>query len=438
MLRGAHKTVLDVIGHTPIVKLNKVASEVQSEIYVKLEYMNPGGSIKERIGKYILERAIQTGDLKPGGTIIEGTSGNTGVGLAMFAAVHGYKCIFVLADKQSQEKIQNLRAFGAKVIVCPTNVAPEDPRSYYSVSKNLAKSIPNSYFVNQYDNPLNAETHYQTTGPEIYQQTQGEFDVFVAGVGTGGTISGTGKYLKEKMPKIKIVGVDIEGSILGHFHKTGKVCEARPYVLEGIGEDIFPANVHFKTIEEGIFCGGSCGAAVVGAIRYAKTLPVPKKILVVLPDSGNRYASKIFNDDWMRENGYMDSTFNVLVNEVLEVLGKGKNAFVSAQDSITVAQAIKLFEKHGISQIPVYREKNLVGVISENLLLRPVFENKIATTDSISVIMQANFKVIDGNQLLSEVADALLRGQIVMVKNNGIVVDILTNSDILNFVSRKG
>jgi cystathionine beta-synthase len=260
------------------------------------------------------------------------------------------------------------------------------------------------------------------------------------------------------MPKIKIVGVDIEGSILGHFHKTGKVCEARPYVLEGIGEDIFPANVHFKTIdefvmvkdkecflmtrklltEEGIFCGGSCGAAVVGAIRYAKTLPVPKKILVVLPDSGNRYASKIFNDDWMRENGYMDSTFNVLVNEVLEVLGKGKNAFVSAQDSITVAQAIKLFEKHGISQIPVYREKNLVGVISENLLLRPVFENKIATTDSISVIMQANFKVIDGNQLLSEVADALLRGQIVMVKNNGIVVDILTNSDILNFVSRKG
>lgn len=318
------KRVIDIIGNTPIVKLHKVANEVESEIYVKLEYMNPGGSVKDRMGVYMCEKAVEEGRLKPGGLIIESTSGNTGVGIAMFANTYGYQCIFVMADKQSKEKIDNLKAFGAKVITCPSDVEPDDPRSYYSVAAKLAE-IPNSVYLNQYANLSNGECHYKQTGPEIFQQTKGEFDVFMATVGTGGTISGCSKFLKEKMPHLKTIGVDCEGSILAHYHKTGELTKAHSYVLEGIGEDFLPDNVKFDLIddfvvvkdeesfhmtrrmlrEENIYAGGSCGAAVVGAIRYAKTLKEPKKILVILPDSGNRYASKIYNDDWMVKMGYL-------------------------------------------------------------------------------------------------------------------------------------
>lgn len=325
MMKGAKKNVIDAIGNTPIVKLNKVANGVASEIYVKLEYMNPGGSSKDRIGGYIMDRAVAAGKIKPGGTIIEGTSGNTGVGLAMWASVNGYKCIFVMADKQSQEKINNLRSFGAEVVVCPTNVEPEDPQSYYSVSARLAREIPNSYHVNQYDNLWNREAHIAVTGPEIFEQTQGDFDVYMAGVGTGGTITGISTYLKTKMPNLTTVGVDCEGSIVAQFAKTGDMSGARSYVIEGIGEDFIPGNYDFSKIddwvmtgdresfimtrrllkEEGIYTGGSGGAAVVGAIRYAETLKEPKKILVVLPDSGNRYTSKIYNDAWMVKMGYL-------------------------------------------------------------------------------------------------------------------------------------
>ncbi len=323
-MKGYQANILEAIGETPIVKLNKVAAGVESSIFVKLEYLNPGGSIKDRIGTHILKKAIARGDLKPGGTIIEGTSGNTGVGLAMFAAIHGYKIIFTVSDKQSQEKMDNLKAFGAEVVVCPTEVAADDPRSYYSVAQRLSEEIPNSYYVNQYFNADNPEAHYTGTGPEIFRQTQGDFDVFMAGVGTGGTISGTGKFLKEKMPNVKVVGVDIEGSILAHYHQTGQIIPAHSYVLEGIGEDIIPSTVNFEVIDEfviiqdkesfvmtrelltheGLYAGGSSGAAVVGALKYAKTLKEPQDILVILPDSGNRYASKIFNDEWMRKGGY--------------------------------------------------------------------------------------------------------------------------------------
>lgn len=451
-----NQTVLDVIGNTPLVKLQKVAAHVESEIYVKLEYTNPGGSIKDRIGKYILEKAVEKGTLKPGGTIIEGTSGNTGVGLAMFAALNGYKTIFVLADKQSKEKIDNLRAFGAKVIVCPTNVEPDDPRSYYSVSKRLAESIPNSFYVNQYDNSDNGETHYNTTGPELVKQTEGDFDVFMAGVGTGGTISGTGRYLKENMPGVKIVGVDIEGSILGPFKMTGKVIEAKPYVLEGIGEDIFPENVKFDVIDdfvmvedkesflmtrklltqEGIYAGGSSGAAVVGAIRYAEKLDKPKKIVVILPDSGNRYASKIYNDDWMRDNGYLDLSFNVQIREVLNNLRKSvSKEMVSLEDTSTVKEAIDLLQKHGISQLPILSNGQIIGVISEKDLLRPVFEGKLKLTDSVSVVSKTEFRVIDINTMLEEVATALVKKEVVLITENGKLCDILTDIDILNFIS---
>ena len=318
-----NQNILDVIGDTPIVKLNKIGNHVSSDIYVKLEYLNPGGSIKDRMGVYLCQKAVERGDLKPGGTIVESTSGNTGVGIALFAAIHGYNCVFVMADKQSQEKIDNLKAYGAKVIVCPTDVQPEDPRSYYSVAAKLG-NLPNSVFLDQYGNMDNGESHFEITGPEIYKQTNGAFDTFLATVGTGGTISGCSRYLKSKMPNLKTVGVDCEGSILMHYHKTGEICEAKSYVVEGIGEDFLPDNVLFDQIDdfvmvndkesflmtrelltkEGIYAGGSCGSAVVGAIRYAETLDKPERILVILPDSGNRYASKIYNDKWMRKMGY--------------------------------------------------------------------------------------------------------------------------------------
>ena len=328
-MKKFNQNILDVIGNTPIVKLNKVGNHVSSDIYVKLEYLNPGGSIKDRMGVYLCQKAVERGDLKPGGTIVESTSGNTRVGIALFAAIHGYNCVFVMADKQSQEKIDNLKAYGAKVIVCPTNVEPEDPRSYYSVAAKLGR-LPNSVFLDQYGNMDNGESHFEITGPEIYKQTNGEFDTFLARVGTGGTISGCSRYLKSKMPNLKTVGVDCEGSILMHYHKTGEICEAKSYVVEGIGEDFLPDNVLFDQIDdfvmvndkesflmtrelltkEGIYAGGSCGSAVVGAIRYAESLDKPERILVILPDSGNRYASKIYNDNWMQKMGYINAENN--------------------------------------------------------------------------------------------------------------------------------
>jgi cystathionine beta-synthase len=457
MMKKFNRSVIDVIGNTPIIKLQKVASHVESEIYVKLEYMNPGGSIKERIAVYIVEQAIKRGDLKPGGTIIEGTSGNTGVGLAMYAAVHGYKTIFVLPDKQSIEKINNLRAFGAKVIVTPTNVEPDDPRSYYSVAKRLAETTPNSFYSNQYYNLDNQMAHYHSTGPEIYEQTQGDFDVFMCGVGTGGTISGTGKYLKEKMPDVKIVGVDIEGSILYPYFKTGKVVEAKSYVLEGIGEDIFPDNLDFKVMDdmvlihdkesfimtrqlltkEGIYTGGSAGAAVVGAIRYAEQLKEPKKILVILCDSGNRYTGKIFNDEWMRNNGYWDNTLSVTIQEVIDTLGKGKVEIISMIDEHTISDAVKVLKQENISQIPVYSKGNLMGVVNEKNILRNLFEGKISLGDNISIAVDRNYELININDFLDKVANNLLQRKTVLVEKDNKVVEILTDIDILNFMSNR-
>lgn len=346
-MKQFNQSILDVIGNTPIVRLNSVAKDVSSDIYVKLEYLNPGGSIKDKIGLHMCKKALERGDIKPGGTIIEGTSGNTGVGIAMFCAIHGLKAVFVMADKQSKEKMDNLRAYGATVIVCPTDVKPEDPRSYYSVSAMLPKIIPNSLYLNQYANLDNTESHYLMTGPEIYEQTKGEFDVFMTAVGTGGTISGTGKYLKEKMPQLKVVGVDCEGSILDHYHRTGEMGEARNYVLEGIGEDFIPDNINFDIIDEfvvagdeesfhmtrdllkkeGIYTGGSAGAAVIGAIKYAKKQTEPKRILVILHDSGNRYSSKIFNDEWMIKMGYLPSDHSN--KQEAEIYAALKNAGVN-------------------------------------------------------------------------------------------------------------
>ena len=321
-----HQNILELIGNTPLVKLTRVTAGIKATILAKLEFMNPGGSVKDRIAVYMVEKAIKNGLLKPGGTIIESTSGNTGIGLAMYAAVKGFKAIFTIPDKMSQEKINLLKAFGAEVIVCPTNVPPDSPESYYEVAKRLAKETPNSYFVNQYHNEDNVEAHYMTTGPEIWTQTGGRIDYLVAGAGTGGTISGVGKFLKEKNPNVKVIAVDPIGSVYHDWFKYKKLIEPKVYMVEGIGEDMLCETMHFEVIddiiqvsdaeafymarklarEEGILAGGSSGAAVHAAIKVAQNLPEDKVVVVILPDTGRNYISKIFNDEWMKEKGFID------------------------------------------------------------------------------------------------------------------------------------
>jgi len=319
------ENILEAIGQTPIIKLNRIGSDLPHAFYVKLEAMNPGASIKDRLAMQLVEDAVQRGDLKEGGTIIETTSGNTGMGLAMIAAVRGFKCIFTMPDKISDEKINALRAFGAKVIVCPTAVAPEDPRSYYSVAKRLVEETPNAYYTNQYHNPSNPKAHYTMTGPEIHQQMGDELDVLVAGIGTGGTLSGSGKFLKEKNPKLQTLAVDPVGSVFFEYFNTGVVPEIiTSYKVEGVGEDFMPSTIDFEMIdaieqvgdkeafemtrrlarEEGIFVGGSCGMALAGALAHAKKTTASKTYLVILPDSGSRYMSKVFNDQWLKDNNF--------------------------------------------------------------------------------------------------------------------------------------
>jgi cystathionine beta-synthase len=325
-----YSSIIETIGNTPIVRLNKLTGDLPLTIAAKVEYFNPGQSIKDRIAVKMIDDAEEKGLIKPGGTIIEGTSGNTGMGLALVAIVRGYKCIFTTTDKQSKSKADLLRALGAEVRVCPTNVEPDDPRSYYSVAKRLSEEIPNSYYPNQYDNLSNTEAHYETTGPEIWEQTEGKITHYVAGMGTGGTITGTARYLKEQNPEIKVIGVDSVGSVYKHYFETGEFDKSvvKPYVTEGIGEDLIPGNIDFDVIddvvqvndknslittrklarEEGLFVGGSCGAAVCGALEYARNNKTGKNdlMVVILPDSGTRYISKIFNDDWMREQGFLN------------------------------------------------------------------------------------------------------------------------------------
>ncbi|MDH4467499.1 MAG: cysteine synthase family protein [Bacteriovoracaceae bacterium] len=325
-MKSIKANILEAIGHTPIVRLNKVAKNLPVEILVKCEFMNPGGSIKDRIGRHICQKAMERGELKPGGVIVEATSGNTGMGIALFAAVHGCQAIFVMSDKQSREKIDLLKSTGSIVVICPSSVDSKHPDSYHSVAHKLAKEIPGAYYADQYENEDNYLSHYYSTGPEIWEQTEGDFDFFAAGVGTGGTISGTSKFFKEKSTRIKSLGIDPEGSILLPYSKTKKMGEGAPYLVEGIGQDYLPGNVKFDLIdffanvndqqsfsmtrrllkEEGIFCGGSCGAAVAGTINFVNenpTLTQGKRFVVILPDSGARYLSKLYNKTWLKEKG---------------------------------------------------------------------------------------------------------------------------------------
>jgi cystathionine beta-synthase len=390
--------ILEAVGHTPLIRLNRINQSLKPQIYVKAEFTNPGGSVKDRIGITMIDDAEKKGLLKPGGTIIEGTSGNTGMGLALVAAVRGYKCVFTTTDKQSKEKVDLLKALGAEVIVCPTAVEPEDPRSYYSVAKKLAREIPNSYYPNQYDNPMNPEAHYRTTGPEIWEDSEGKITHFVCGVGTGGTISGVGKYLKEKNPKVKIVGVDPIGSLYYDFFKTGQTTRAKTYVVEGIGEDFFPTTMNLKILDdilqvndeecfvvarrlakqEGLFTGGSGGGCISGALRLAKDLSPEDFVVALLPDTGMRYLSKVYNEEWMRERGYVDAATAITAAEVVHAkhaLGKVRELIV-ARPYQTVFHALKTMQEQDISQIPVFEENLPIGTIYEDQILNLALQGK--------------------------------------------------------------
>lgn len=430
-----YNNILETIGNTPLVKLNKITSEIPATILAKIESFNPGHSIKDRIGIQMIEDAEKDGLIKPGGTIIEGTSGNTGMGLAIAAIVKGYKCICTTTDKQSQEKIDILRAVNVKVIVCPTNVPPEDPRSYYSVAQKLSEEIPNSFYPNQYFNLSNRKAHYLTTGPEIWEATEGRITHFIAGVGTGGTISGVAKYLKEKNPDIKIWGIDTYGSLFKKYHETGEIDpdEVYPYLTEGIGEDIIPSNVDFSLIdlfekvsdkdayvmtrrlakEEGIMAGNSSGSAVAGVLQLAKKLKKDDVVVVVLPDHGSRYIAKVFNDDWMRERGFME-TSEMKISDVISV--KNNRGLISIDKKSTVQDAIEIMRSKGISQIPVSDNGEITGSVSENGLYADLIENPELKHLSIENIMKEPFPVVDADDSTGKLPALLSQNNAVLVK----------------------
>jgi cystathionine beta-synthase len=457
MMHGALEDITKAVGNTPIVRLNKVTAGLDVEIYVKCEFLNPGGSHKDRLAANILKRA-EEGGLKPGGTILEATSGNTGASLALLAAVRGYKCIFVMPDKMSQEKISNLRAFGARVVVCPTAVEADDPRSYYQVAKRLAVETPNCFYANQYHNPANPEAHYLSTGPEIWAQTKGEVDVFVAGLGTGGTISGTGQYLKEKNPNIKLVGVDPVGSLYYDFVKSGRITKPFSYKVEGIGEDFFPSTMNLKILDdivrvddkecflmtrdltrlEGLFVGGSGGAAVAGAVKWAKEHGKKgQRILVFLCDAGQKYVSKIFNDDWMRENGFLEE--HAGLGTVRDVLGaRYRQKLVSATVSTTVRDAIAILKDGGISQLPVVDGGKLRGIVAEVDLLRHLVSGKKTLESPVGEIAEGDYATVTPDTKIELLQSALADAKVAMVTENDDLVGIITKIDLIDFLARAG
>ena len=410
-MRKACNNILETIGDTPLVRINNITKDLKATVYAKVETFNPGNSIKDRMALKMIEIAEKDGRLKPGGTIIEGTSGNTGMGLAIAAIIKGYKCIFTTTDKQSKEKVDALRAFGADVIVCPTDVEPEDPRSYYSVSSRLEKEVPNSWKPNQYDNLSNSLAHYEQTGPEIWEQTEGKITHLVVGVGTGGTISGTGKFLKEKNPKIKVWGIDTYGSVFKKYKETGifDKNEIYPYITEGIGEDFLPANVDFNIIDrfekvtdkdaaimtreivkkEGIFSGNSAGSAMAGLMQLKNELKEGDLVVVIFHDHGTRYLGKMFNDEWMLGKGFFDKK-GLLAKDFVNNTTNGQLITIEMTD--TIDNAIKLMSKMDISQIPVTHDKRVVGSLNESLLYAKIISNPEIKYQKIENIIDTGIK----------------------------------------------
>lgn len=449
-----YNSIIEAIGDTPLVKLNSVNKGIKGTILVKVEYFNPGNSMKDRMALKMIEDAEKAGHLKPGGTIIEGTSGNTGMGLALVAIAKGYKCIFTLSDKQSQEKIDILRAMGAEVIVCPTNVTPDDPRSYYSVAKKYNEEIPNSFYPNQYDNTSNAIAHYETTGPEIWEQTEGKITHWAAGVGTGGSMCGTSKYLKEQNSDIISIGIDSYGSVFKKYKETGIFDENEiyPYMTEGIGEDILPKNVDFDLIdtfvkvtdkdaaimtrrlarEEGLFVGWSCGSAVFGALEYAREhLHEDDTMVIILPDHGTRYLAKLYNDNWMKDHGFIESREYDSAKDIIDRKNGSEELFIVNHD-MTVGEAIKLLTQEGIDQIPVVNGDNFVGSISTSRVLEQIIDKPEIKNELVDTIMDGPMPFVAMDNTLDVLSSMINRdNKALLVRDSAHKVHIITHHDIL-------
>ena len=446
--------ILETIGNTPLIKLNKITKDLPCTILAKVEYFNPGNSIKDRMALKMLEVAEKEGKIKPGGTIIEGTSGNTGMGLALAACVKGYKCIFTTTDKQSKEKADILKAVGAEVIVCPTNVEPSDPRSYYSVSKRLATEVPNSWYVNQYDNLANRDAHYEQTGPEIWEQTEGRVTHLVVATGTGGTIVGTGKYLKEKNPNIKVWAIDSYGSLLKKYFDTGELDnkEVYPYISEGFGEDFVPANYDMSVIdaftkvtdkdgaimarriakEEGLFCGYSAGSCLQGMLQLKDQLKKEDVVVLIFHDHGSRYVGKVYNDEWMLERGFLEmKTFKDLIN------GRGSQKLITLKPHQTVAEAIDLMKKYDIENIPVISDGTSIGAISESGLFNKILIDSNIKFQMVESVMEKTYPEVAFDTLVERLS-AFIN------KENGAVLSrdetgafhIVTKYDIIQSLTR--
>jgi cystathionine beta-synthase len=454
-----YNSIIETIGNTPMVKLNKIFKGIPGTVLAKVEYFNPGNSTKDRMALKMIEDAEAAGLLKQGGTIIEGTSGNTGMGLALTAIAKGYRCIFTMADKQSQEKINILRAVGAEVIVCPTNVAPDDPRSYYSVARKLNKEIPNSIYPNQYDNPSNATAHYQSTGPEIWKQTDGKITHYVATVGTGGSMCGTAKYLKEQKSSVVTVGIDTYGSVFKKYKETGIFDENEiyPYLTEGFGEDILPKNVDFDVIdsfikvtdkdgalmtrrlsrEEGMFVGWSSGSAVHGALEYAKeNLKKDDVMVILLPDHGTRYLAKVYNDNWMKDHGFLETRmFAATAREIIHSRN-GKDSLCTVGNKAKVSEAILLMNKEGIDQIPVTEGEHFVGSVSSSMLLEKIMEDPQLKNKIISEIMDKPMQFVAPDSTLDVLSSFLNKeNKAVLVRDENQKVHIITRHDVLKAIS---
>ncbi|GGE23301.1 pyridoxal-phosphate dependent enzyme [Sphingobacterium cellulitidis] len=450
-----YNNILETIGNTPLVKLNKITQNLKGTILAKIETSNPGNSIKDRMALKMIEDAEEAGLLKPGGTIIEGTSGNTGMGLAMAAVVKGYRCIFTTTDKQSKEKIDALRAFGAEVIVCPTNVDPEDPRSYYSVSSRLEKEVPNAWKANQYDNLSNSKAHYEQTGPEIWEQTEGKITHLVVGVGTGGTISGTARYLREKNPNIKVWGIDTYGSVFKKYKETGifDKNEIYPYFTEGIGEDFLPKNVDFSLIDlfekvtdrdaalmtrdlarkEGIFAGNSAGAAVAGLMQLGQDLKEDDVVVVIFHDHGSRYMGKMYNEDWLRERGFLKDE-KLTAKSILKK--RGEQAIITADANQTVLEAFNTMKSLNISQIPVTQQGMVIGKVTESDILTALLENPSLKSSAVEDIATKPFPFVDLNTSIDKISGLINKDtQAVLVEDELGRINIITQYDIINAIS---
>ena len=447
--------IVQTIGDTPIVKLRRLGEEAAGTVCVKCEYFNPGGSVKDRIGLKMIEAAEAEGKLRPGGTIVEGTSGNTGMGLCLVASLKGYRTIFTMPDKMSQEKINLLKAFGAEVIVCPTAVEPDDPRSYYSVARRLSEEIPNSFYPNQYDNPNNPEAHYESTGPEIWKQTEGRITHFVCGLGTGGTVTGTGKFLKEQNPNVRVIGADPIGSLYHEYFRTGEMGRAHTYLVEGIGEDIIPTTIDFQFVDEvvqvtdkecflmarelarreGIFTGGSGGAALAAALKVSDELGPDDLMLVLLPDTGERYLSKVYNDEWMRENQFLEPRFAVSAQEILAAKGGEPKDLVSVGPDSLCRDALDLMKRFEISQLPVLEGLHSVGRVAEDTMIDLLVGGKNLADLPVRDVMKDPLPVVTGQTNLNRISAHLHEG------NPAVLVDvedgrfgIITKFDLLHIL----